>query len=344
MSPVSRTRKSKKSKQKGPARSVARPNRTHTRPDWFDAAVGNVIEGAPVLMEARGPRELEQATAELLGAELAFRIEHENQGLNFHGLSEDIVDEATTRIKKSAAAQDDGWEVPLRLLHGLNSLGTPALETATRAGLRGAAKWLRRVPAARQTPEWLTQRVEATSEVWEMRDAYGLRIAVIAGFAYPEATDPSVFLFDIEAGGILAFASAGVYDDVEQAADAWRKFVGDTGADARPVRVDSAEQLTALAPFIVEERTVMGDESRNLMDNWFRARRRVRDLDAVLTLPRPESPYGVDVCSSNGTRTPTALCRAWTPLTGLPRSGWRAGFLKPGSPSRRRGSRPPSPI
>src|ERR1039458_2721579 len=39
------------------------------RPAWFDVSIKIVLDQASVVLTARGPRELEQATVELLGAE-----------------------------------------------------------------------------------------------------------------------------------------------------------------------------------------------------------------------------------------------------------------------------------
>ena len=79
-----------------------------------------------------------------------------------------------------------------------------------------------------------------------MRDAYGARIALIAGFSYPDGVDRSVFLFDIDACGFVEIAHAGVFDDVPQAATAWRALVGDTADSAQPERVETAERLLCL--------------------------------------------------------------------------------------------------
>jgi len=154
-------------------------------------------------------------------------------------------------------------------------------------------KELRGESAASQ-PEWLRQlpRITATGEVWEMRDAYGGRFAVIAGFSYPDETDPSVFLFDIDACGLVALVHAGVFDNVEQAAATWRTIVGDTGDDARPSPVETAEQLYCLVHCDTGEETLRGTEPRAVMDNWFRARRRIHDLADALQkrgMPLPEA-------------------------------------------------------
>jgi hypothetical protein len=129
-----------------------------------------------------------------------------------------------------------------------------------------------------------------------MRDAYGARIALIAGFCYPGGADRSVFLFDIDACGFVEIVHAGVFDDVTQAATAWRTRVGDTARDAQPAPVETADQLGCLVHCDSGEDTLRGSESRTVLDNWFRARRRIHDLaDALrrrgMPLPAPQSLY-----------------------------------------------------
>jgi hypothetical protein len=40
------------------------------RPEWFDAPITRILGHADVVLAAQGPRQLEQAAAELLGLEL----------------------------------------------------------------------------------------------------------------------------------------------------------------------------------------------------------------------------------------------------------------------------------
>jgi len=284
MSPVSRGRKPKKG---SPGRAGSRA--THPRPEWFGASVRKVLDAAVVLRDAQRPRELEQATAELVGEELAFRLAHEKTGLAFAWWAEELVDAAVAQLKQTS--RGDGWETPLRLLHGLSSISTAGLQSSVRAGLGHARKWLKKA----QRPEWLDElaRIEATGEIWGMRDAYGVRFAVIAGFAYPDETDPSVFLFDIDASGFIEIVSAGVFDNQDQAADAWRAHVGDTAAKAGLEVVEDDAHLLVLAHCRDDRNYVMGNESRNLLDNWFRAQRRICDLSEVVPLPHAESLFDV---------------------------------------------------
>jgi hypothetical protein len=249
-------------------------------------------------MAARGSRELEQTTAELLGAELHRILREDHAGLWFSWWFAELTEAATARIREAAGNGDGAWGPLWRLLHGLASIGSPALQSAARSALDRAKKELRGDAAVRQQPDWLRQlpRITATGEVWQMRDAYGARIAVIAGFSYPGGADPSVFLFDIDACGFIEIAHAGVFDDVPQAATAWRAMVGETAQNAWPERVDTAEHLLCLVHCDSGEETLRGTESRTVLDNWFRARRRIHDLaDALrkrgMPLPMARSLY-----------------------------------------------------
>jgi hypothetical protein len=306
MSPVSRGRRRKGAKQpKGKARrrpsaerrsidgssaggpgsawavleSLAGPRQ---RPEWFDSSITGVLDRADAVLAARGPRELEEATTELLGAELHRIIHQEQQGLWLDWWFEHLVEAAVARIWVEAA-RNGVWQAPWWLLHGLTSIGPPPLSAAARTALGRARKELPR-DADRRQPEWLRllPRIGATGEVWQMRDVYGARFAVIAGFGYPDGIDRSVFLLDIDACGLVELVSAGAFDDVEQAAAAWRAMVGDAADHARPDLVETTEQLSCLVHCDIGEETITGTEPRAVTDNWFRARRRIHDLAQAL--------------------------------------------------------------
>jgi hypothetical protein len=251
-------------------------------PGWFDNSITGVLDRAGVVLAAEGPRELEEATARLLGAELHRLIHEEQQGLWLDWWFEQLVEAAVARTR-AEAARDGVWQAPWWLLHGLTSIGPPALAAAAQTALGRARK---AVPGAgyRSQPEWLRllPRIGATGEVWQLRDAYGTRFAVIAGFTYPDGTDRSVFLFDVDACGLVDLVGAGVFDDLQEATAAWRARVGEAADHAGPAPVDSAEQLSCLVHCQVGEEMVQGTEPRAVTDNWFRARRRIHDLAHAL--------------------------------------------------------------
>lgn len=81
--------------------------------------------------------------------------------------------------------------------------------------------------------------------------------------------------------GIIALADAGVYDDPEQAAAAWRAHAGDDRA-AMVAATDSAALACLTEVDTGDERTLRGDEPRPVMDNWFRAPSRLSTLARTL--------------------------------------------------------------
>jgi hypothetical protein len=267
------------------------------RPAWFDVSIKIVLDQASVVLTARGPRELEQATVELLGAELHRALRDECRGLWFDWFFEELAEAAADRILDEAARQDDSWQAKQRLLYGLASIGSPGLRSLAENALARVQKGL---PAGAQAlqPEWLRllPKITATGEVWEMHDVYGSRFGVIADFRYPGDTDPSVFLFDIDACEFVRLVSAGAFDDMAQAAAAWRELAGEAAANAQPSPVEMADRLYCLVHLELGEELLDGSEPRTVLDNWFRANRRHIDLaDALrrrgMPLPQAKSLY-----------------------------------------------------
>jgi hypothetical protein len=123
----------------------------------------------------------------------------------------------------------------------------------------------------------LLPEIKTTGDVRVMRDAYGTRFGVTAAMSYPGGVDPSVYLFDIDASEFIGLAGADVFDDVDQAVAAWRQQAGVSAEGLTPVPA-TPESLTCLVYCEHEEQPVVGDESRTLMDNWFRGPRRMRDV------------------------------------------------------------------
>ncbi|WP_285486889.1 hypothetical protein [Amycolatopsis taiwanensis] len=277
MSPVSRGRKKKnkgrstKPRRTAPMLSSPFAGTTLSRPDWFDASIKSVLDGAEATLSAHSTRELEQVVAELIGAELHQAVHDDRDGLRFDWLFHEIVDAAAVRRREGSTDSMD------RLLHGLAAIGTPALRAYTEQHL-----------PKRAVGDW--PRVTATGKVWRMRDAYGTRFGVIAGFTYP-----GVFLFDVDGSSWVRLMHVDVFDDVEQAATAWREQVGDSANGVEPQPISAADELLCLRECETGELGVMGDESRNVMDNWFRVNRRLHDLADLDLLPEPVNLYqGVD--------------------------------------------------
>jgi hypothetical protein len=120
-----------------------------------------------------------------------------------------------------------------------------------------------------------------------------LRFGVIMICGYPSpASGSSAYLLDVDfCAGMSVVVDAQVHIGLEEAGAAWRAAVGSSASSAVAQPAD-LELLGDLLPISgLYEPGVMGDESRRLMDNYYRMVRRAEDLDEVLAAagtPLPE--------------------------------------------------------
>ena len=97
------------------------------RPDWFAPSQERVLVASRGLLAARGPRALEQATAELIGVELHRAVHVKRSGLRFDLWATELTGRAVDRMTAAAGLGDAAWQGPWRLLHGLASIGSYGL-------------------------------------------------------------------------------------------------------------------------------------------------------------------------------------------------------------------------
>ncbi|MFD5095078.1 hypothetical protein ACFWMR_31060 [Amycolatopsis thailandensis] len=278
--PVSRGRRQKKNKKQAKAQKTSALEPADL-PAWMPESIENVLDGATVLLKSESPRELDQATASLLGGELRRALRGENDGLDF-----DLFFEAVVLAVTNADPRQELW----LLLQGMSAISPPGFESFVRAGVSRLRKALR----SEILPGWpqLASKNKATGEVWEIQDVYGTRLGVLAAFDYPGGEAPTVYLFEIDTSWIPRLGGGGVYDSLDQAVEAWRQRFGE---QATPVAVTDPRRLEGLVNRSLD---ILGDESRATLDNWYRAERRYSDLDTALKnrgLRLPPSSYYIDV-------------------------------------------------
>ena len=260
-------------------------------PEWWQPAHERALAASDRLLKAQDPWALEQATAELIGAELYDALREERSGLRFDLWATMLIGRAVDRIRDIADRDDDEWQGPWRLLLGLASIGSYGLGAFAADQTSEAASSVPRDQFAAQ-PSWLRlmPEIQATGTVRAMRDAYGTRFGVIAEFRYQADPDSSWYLLDIDACGLVRLAGTGVFSDADQAAAAWRGEVGDSakGVKAGPMTAESLASLVYCEP---EVDMVFGTESRAQLDNWFRGPRRIQDVLTVLREQGVDLPH-----------------------------------------------------
>src|SRR4029453_8428675 len=111
----------------------------HTQ--WWQPSHDRLIAASGRLLAAPGPRALEQATAELIGAELYDAVHGERAGLRFDMWAMELVDRAVQRIAETARQGGAAWRGPWWLLHGLSSPGSYGLGGFAWGQASGAGRW-----------------------------------------------------------------------------------------------------------------------------------------------------------------------------------------------------------
>ena len=301
MSPVSRSRKPKKSKKKAGNRGSAAPRSPASlavtatpqsgpgwlqefvgqrdEPKWWEASHDRVLDASAGLLTATSPRTLERAVAELIGGELHASMLREESGLRLDTWGMRLADRAAARAA-APAESGDARSGPVWLLHGLASFGSRGFATYARQRALAAARSL---PGElrRSLPEWVSQQPKATGDVRVIRDVYGTRIGVLAGFRHPADASPWVYLIDLNVSGPVRLVGGGAFDDMDQAASAWRAAVGDSATDAMP-EAATGESLTCLVYYEHGEELLFGDESLAVMNEWYRAGLRGQEVAAAV--------------------------------------------------------------
>lgn len=277
--PSSRGRKSKRRAKIAAAHH--RRERVAGGPSWFDESIRQVLGHRRSLIFAKRPRELEQATCELLGEQLHSAVQARDFHLHFDRWFGELA-AAVLSSTKVPASQDDSDQSGWWLLHGL-------LAIAPTDFLIPAIQDLLDATTGHCDPPWLplSCRVQATGEIWQLTNRDETRIAIIAGHEYPGGADQHVYLFDVETCSPTELLGADVFGTLDQAVRAWRATVGETASDSHPTAVTDSQAL-AFLPYCCDFAQVSGLESRNRLDNWFRAARRVEEL--MVTLRRRGTP------------------------------------------------------
>jgi hypothetical protein len=74
------------------------------RPAWFDVSIDAILtSGARSLLDAQAPRQLEDATAALLGEHLHRTLHEEHEGMFFSRWADSLLDAAAHRVRQQWA-------------------------------------------------------------------------------------------------------------------------------------------------------------------------------------------------------------------------------------------------
>ena len=128
------------------------------------------------------------------------------------------------------------------------------------------------------------------------RDAYGSRFLLVAPFCYDEQAPDHWYAWDIDSCWILIVTGAGVFASAEEALAEWEHAVGPAAGTAlSPSAPDTTARL--LAPCLATgplSHMLEGSEPRELIREYYRLRRRARDLTGTAAASTAAASSGGD--------------------------------------------------
>jgi hypothetical protein len=126
------------------------------------------------------------------------------------------------------------------------------------------------------------------------RDAYGSRILLVAPFSYDVGAPDHWYAWDIDLCWIAVVVGAGVFASAEDALREWRDAVGPAASGAALPPCAAGMTARLLAPCLQTgflANVLQGQEPRELIHEYYRLRRRARDLTASADVGARSSPF-----------------------------------------------------
>jgi hypothetical protein len=281
---------------------------------WWPQSHERILTRARALTWPSDLADLETQACQIVGDEFYDRLRSPGTGLRPAQWLRALAEETGAALRAALAQGADDWQKLWALLCGLAMTAprTPAdavSETVLRvrqefpdikdphetalAEVGRAVKLLANrglEPAA----DCLAGGSQPAGEPLAARDVYGSRFLVTAPFSYGGSTPEHWYAWDIDLCWIDVVVGAGVFGSAEDALREWRDAVGAaaSGAALSPCAAGMTARL--LAPCLVTgplADMLKGSEPRGLIREYYRLRRRARDLSGSADAGAGSSPF-----------------------------------------------------
>jgi hypothetical protein len=265
---------------------------------WWRESHERILTQACDLNWPSRQADLEAQTCQIVGDEFYDRLQSPETGFHPSQWLRALAEETGTALRTALAQGADDWQKLWALLCGLalTAPQTPAdavdetarelfpdikhpYETAL-AEADQAAKLLAD-RGLEPGGTWTTEGSRATGEPLVARDVYGSRFLLVAPFGYGGDAPDHWYAWDIDFCWIDRVVGADVFASAEDALREWRGAVGPTASAASlsPCATEMTAQLLASCLSTGALADILeGSEPRELIREYFRLRRRARDL------------------------------------------------------------------
>jgi hypothetical protein len=281
---------------------------------WWRESHERILARARALTWPSRLVDLETQACQIVGDEFYDRLQSPETGLHPAQWLRALAEETGAALRAEVAQGGDDWPKLWALLCGLaltaprtpveavseaarsvgemfpdikDPLQTTLAEAGEVAGLladRGLEPGAGR-PADGSRP---------AGEPLAARDAYGSRFLLMAPFSYDGGAPDHWYAWDIDLCWIDVVVGAGVFATAEDALGEWRDAVGPAASGAAPSPCAAGITARLLAPCLqtgVLADMLQGLEPRELIREYYRLRRRARDLTGSADTGAASSPF-----------------------------------------------------
>lgn len=268
---------------------------------WWRESHERILVRARALTWPSRLVDLETQACRIVGDEFYDRLQSPQSGLHPAQWVRALAEETAAALRAELTQGGDDWQKLWALLCGLaltvpRTPAEPVSETLLSARemfpdikdpcettLAEARKLAKMLADRRLEPDagCSVDGSRPAGELLAARDVYGGRFLIVAPFSYDEDAPDHWYAWDIDLCWIAVAVGAGVFASAEDALREWRHAVGPaaSGAALSPCAAGMAARL--LAPCLqtgILADMLEGREPRELIREYYRLRRRARDL------------------------------------------------------------------
>jgi len=284
---------------------------------WWRESHERILARARALTWPARLADLETQACQIVGDEFYDRLRSPGTGLHPAQWLRALAEETGAALRATLAQGADDWQKLWALLCGLALMAPrapadaaeepvherlpefPDIKDPLETALAEADRFAELAADRRVEPGFghLADGWRPAGEPLVARDVYGSRHLVMAPFSYDEEAPDHWYAWDIDLCWIAVVVSAGVFASAEDALGEWRDAVGPAASGAALCPCPPGMTAQLLAPCL---RTgpladmLQGNEPRNLIREYYRLRRRTRDLTGSADAAPGSSPFDAD--------------------------------------------------
>ena len=258
--------------------------------------------------------DLETQACQIVGDEFYDRLQSPETGLHPAQWLRALAEETGAALRAEIAQGADDWQKLWALLCGLALTAPRTPVEAVSEAARSVREMFPDIKDPRETALAEAGKVaklladrglepgagrpaddsRPAGESLAARDAYGSRLLLMAPFSYDGGAPDHWYAWDIDLCWIAVVVGAGVFATAEDALGEWRDAVGPAASDAALSPCAAGMTARLLAPCLqtgVLADMLQGLEPRELIREYYRLRRRARDLTGSADTGADSSPF-----------------------------------------------------